>query len=82
MAFEREDAKSTLIIIRQNGKFRYSGMVRQTDSNGDSTMRISNQNITSVLFDDVQFTDPPSSGVDGDIGLTHMSPDYADTTPR
>lgn len=80
MALEREDVKSILLIIRNNGKFKLSGFVRQVDSNGDSTMRISNQNLTAVTFDNIEFIEPPSSGENTEISLTHLSGDYADTT--
>lgn len=83
MAFEREDVKSTLILIRlSDGRVKLSGQVRQTDRDGVSTMRISNQNMTSVVFDDIEFIEPPSSGQDTEISLTHLSGDYADTTIR
>lgn len=81
MAFETEDAKSTLILYRtSNGKYRYSGLVRMTDSTGVTRIRVSNQNITPCLFDDLEIQDPPSSEENSDVGLTHFHPDWSDTT--
>lgn len=78
MPFEREDTTATLIMIRMGGgKFRFSGLVRMTDSNGDTTIRITNQIITSIVFDAIEYIDPPSSNRDGDISMTHLSPDWA-----
>ena len=79
MAFEREDVKTTLIIIKDGGKYRLSGTTRNTDSEGTTMMRITTQNLLSQEFDDVQIIDKPSTG-DGDIGLTHFDVDWSDTT--
>lgn len=83
MAFETEDSKSTIIFYRMGqGKVRYSGLVRLTDKNGVTTLRLTNQNITSCVFDDMEFQNPPSSGLSSDVSMTHYDADWSDSTPR
>lgn len=73
MGLERPNVSSTLLVIKQGGGYQLSGLVRQTDSDGTTTIRAANQNLTDVWFNDIEFIDPPSSGGDGDIALTHYS---------
>lgn len=86
MAFERPDAKSTLILIQSgsqsNPTYRLSGTVRQTDSSGTTMIRITNQVLTSQVFDDLEIITPPSSNIDGDTNLTHFGVDWSDETPQ
>lgn len=79
--FERPDVKTTIIFYKDNKGYRFSGLVRQTDSNGETMMRITNNVITAHVFDDIQITDPPVTG-DGDIGLTHFSDNFDDRLVR
>lgn len=78
MAFETEGAKSTLIMYDMGkGRLRFSGLVRQTNSDGTTSMRITNCVDNSIVFDDMTVEPPPSSGVNSDISLTHFSSDWS-----
>jgi hypothetical protein len=77
MAFEREDVKSTLILIKEGNKVKFSGLVRNTDTEGTTWIRLTQTDIGSVEFDDCQIINKPSSEDSSDIGLTHYSGDYS-----
>jgi hypothetical protein len=78
MAFETENSKATLIMYSMGGdKIRFSGLVRLTDSNGVTSIRITNQIVTSIVFDDMEIQNPPGSGLNTDVSLTHFSADYS-----
>lgn len=79
-AFEYNDAKvkTTLIMIKMHsGKIKYSGIVRVTDANGDTTIRLSPLLDNGHQFDDMEVVNQDKFyATDSDIGMTHFDPDW------
>jgi len=74
MAYELDDKKVTYTLLMtrlDSGKIRYSGFVRITDANGDSTLRMTTNLDAGTTFDDIEFlsqTPDPNSA----YGLTNL----------
>lgn len=81
MAFERPDVKSTVIFIKEGGKIKFSGLVRETDSEGTTWIRLTQSDIGSISFDSEQIITKPSAEDDSDVGLTHYGGDYSVSAP-
>lgn len=80
MPLAKDPAVSNVLLITslRNGKYRLTGTCRHVYDDGTTTIEpVNGMNLTSVVWDAIDFVEPGVSVAPGDTNQTRYSDDYS-----